>query len=940
MNKLQFRVLYREFLVRVVDLEILAPQGDITKLLGQFAALLLAVGLWLTLVVGVVSAADAVPEIGVLGAWTAEHFLISTTMLVVGLFAVMSWDSMFPDRRDVLVLSPLPLRAPVLFTAKAAAIATGLGITVLALNAFTGIAGPFAFASAPVVPPLQFDEAMGPVDIDHMKTVLDHDLMPAFAPNGALAPGNGGGAVVGIVQHGQRRIFAYGTAKPDSIYQIGSISKTFTALILARMIAEGRVRPDQPVRDLLPSGVVAKPKDPEITLLDLATHHSGLPSMPDNLSFEQMDRALAAYHATDLDAYLAKHGVGKPANAHFFYSNLGFGVLGEALAHLAGSPYEKLLAEEVTGPLGMRDTTIKVPPEQQARLIQAYNQRHKPIAAWDMGALTAAGGIRSTAADMLTYLEVQLHPEKLAPNLGTLQTALVASHQILTDAGPGGQIALGWMYLPFPGVYWHNGSISGYSSYAFFHPQGDEAGIVLFNAAAPTGFSGQLAEHVGARLTGLPALALTNLVTPGKGGVVATIRSFFAYWFTMLASGVFLFGLVLSIQGLAQLLPRQLFLRVSSFLQIGFFIVLLTVYFLQPGFSDMETLADNQATLGWLPSYWFFGLFQQLNGPLNPALAFLPHRAWIGLGATIGGAAGAYVLCYLLTLRKIAEQPDILPDSRRFRWLPRFGGSFETAVGHFSVRSLLRSRQHRVLWSFYLGSALGLAMFFSKAPILREQRPEDLWFQVNAPLLVASILMVCVVVAGTRVVFALPLEPRANWMFRVMPLPAMPGCLPAIRRALHVLALGPLWLALAVFFFLVWPWRIAAGHLVVLALLGVIVAELWLYGFQKIPFTCSYQPGKSKFNMAFLIGGVLLFLIVQAASLERSALDNPYLYAALAAALAFAALLVRRRTNVQARSESSALRFDDPPDPAILSLGLYRDGILPLEPTARERPAQ
>jgi CubicO group peptidase (beta-lactamase class C family) len=935
MNKSQFRVLYHEFLFRVVDLEILAPQGDITKLLGQFAALLLFFSLWLTIPVVGIASADPVPEIGLIGAWTAEHFLISTTMLVVGLFAVMSWDSMFPDRRDVLVLSPLPVRAPALFLAKAAAVATGLGITVLALNAFTGIAAPFVFASAPVVPPPKFDAAMAPVDVDHMQAVLDHDLMPAFAPNGALARGNGAGAVVGIVKHGDRRIFAYGTARPDSIYEIGSISKTFTALILARMIAEGRVRLDQPIRELLPTGVVAKPNGAEITLLDLATHHSGLPRMPSNLSFEDMDLALADYHTSDLYTFLARHGVGKPPNAHFVYSNLGFGLLGEALAHRAGTSYAKLLAEEVTGPLGLTDTTITLSSDQRERLIQAYNQRHKPVPAWDIGALTAAGGIRSTAGDMLTYLEAQLHPEKLPPSLNTLRTALVDSHHLRADAEPGSQIALGWMYLPLPRVYWHNGSISGYTSYAFFGPLGDYAGVALFNAVTPAGFCGLLAQHVGARLTGLPAFSLTNQVFAGKGGVPATVRSFAVYWFTVLASGIFLLGLVLSVQGLAQLLPRQLFLRVSSFLQIAFFIMLLTVYFLQPGFSDMETLAENQATLGWLPSYWFFGLFQQLNGPINPALTFLPHRAWIGLGAAIGGAAGAYLLCYLRTLRKVAEQPDILPDSRRFRWLPRFGGSFETALGQFSVRSLLRSRQHRVLWSFYLGSALGLALFFSKAPILREQRPEDLWFQVNAPLLVASILMVCVVVAGTRVVFALPLEPRANWMFQVMPLPAMSRCLPAVRRALYTLALGPLWLALALFFFLVWPWRIAAGHLAILALLGIVVAELWLYGFQKIPFTCSYQPGKSKFNMAFLIAGVLMFLIVQAASLERSALDNPYLYAAVAGTLFLAALLIRHRTTAQASSESAALQFDDPPEPAILSLGLYRDGILPLEPTAR-----
>jgi CubicO group peptidase (beta-lactamase class C family) len=930
MTKLQFRVLYREFLFRVVDLEILSPQGDITKLLGQFAALLVFVGLWLTMPVMAIASADAVPEIGLVGAWTAEHFLISTTMLVVGLFAVMSWDSMFPDRRDVLVLSPLPVRAPTLFVAKAAAVATGLGITVLALNWITGIAGPFAFASAPAAPAVRFDAAMGPVGVDHMRAVLDHDLMPAFAPNGALAPGNGAGAVVGIVKHGERRIFAYGTAKPGSIYEIGSITKTFTALILARLAAEGSVRLDQPVRELLPSGVVAKPKGPEITLLDLATHYSGLPRMPDNLSFEQMDLALPQYHSPDLYAFLARHGVRKPANAHFFYSDLGFGLLGEALAHYAGTSYVNLLTEEVTGPLGLRDTTTTLAPEQRERLIQAYNERHKPVPAWNMGALTAAGGIYSTAGDMLTYLEAQLHPEKLAPNLGTLRTALIDSHQLRADAGPGQSIALAWMFLPVPGIYWHNGSISGYNGYVFFDPAGDDAGVVLFNAATPAGFSALLAEHVGARLTGLPAFSLSNQVAPGKGGVQATVRSFAAYWITMSVSGIFLFGSVLSIHGLAQLLPRQLFLRVSSFLQMAFFVALLTVYFVQPGFADMETLTENQAALGWLPSYWFFGLFQQLNGPLNPALAFLAHRAWIGLGAAICGAAGAYLLCYLRTLRKIAEQPDILPDSRRFHWLPRFGGAFETAVGQFSVRSLLRSRQHRVLLSFYLGVAFGLALFFSKTPVLREVRQNDLWYQVNASLLMASVLLVCASAVGTRMVFAMPLEPRANWLYRVMPLPPMPQCLPAIRRSLYTLALAPMWLALAILFFWLWPWRIAAGHSVILGLAGMIIAELSLPSFRKIPFTCSYQPGKTRINMAFLIGAILLFALSRGAAGERAALNNPVVYALTVVALALVVVLLRYRSKSQAAAEDAMLQFDDPPEPAVMSLGLYRDGILPM----------
>lgn len=110
MTQLQFRVLYRQFLFRMVDLELLsqAAQGDISGLLGRFAALLLFVSLWLGGIVIYLGSLAMPPFLRLIAVLAMEHFLIATTMLVVGLFAVVSWDSMFPDRRDVLILSPLP----------------------------------------------------------------------------------------------------------------------------------------------------------------------------------------------------------------------------------------------------------------------------------------------------------------------------------------------------------------------------------------------------------------------------------------------------------------------------------------------------------------------------------------------------------------------------------------------------------------------------------------------------------------------------------------------------------------------------------------------------------------------------------------------------------------------------------------------------------------
>ena len=141
MMKQQFRVLYREFLFRMVDLELLSShaQGDMSRLFGQFASLLIFLSLLFT-----------APALGMSGSRAAamagrfEHFLIATTMLVVGLFAVLSWDASFPDRRDVLVLAPLPVRARTIFLAKVAGVAASLGLTVLVLHSVTGLVWPLA----------------------------------------------------------------------------------------------------------------------------------------------------------------------------------------------------------------------------------------------------------------------------------------------------------------------------------------------------------------------------------------------------------------------------------------------------------------------------------------------------------------------------------------------------------------------------------------------------------------------------------------------------------------------------------------------------------------------------------------------------------------------------------------------------------------------------
>ena len=370
--------------------------------------------------------------------------------------------------------------------------------------------------AAPAVPPPTFDPALPPVAAADLQSVLDKDLAEALK-SGQLAPSTGAGVSIGIVEHGVRRVFSYGAAKPDSIFEIGSITKTFTGLILSQLVEQGKVKFDEPVRELLPPGTAAKPAGEEITLLDLATQHSGLPRMPDNFKPADPANPYADYRPANLYEFLAKQGVARPANPGFLYSNLGFGLLGQALAVRSALPYPALLKEEVVDPLGLKDTTVALTPEQQARFIPGHSGDHKPAHAWDLDALAGAGAIRSTAGDMLTYLEANLHPEALKPSgksaaASTLSAALTQQHQLRADAMGGNRIALAWLFNSETETYWHNGATGGYSSFAFFNPKGDCAAVVLLNTSIGNGgsFADRLGQHIGQRLAGKPAISLAN----------------------------------------------------------------------------------------------------------------------------------------------------------------------------------------------------------------------------------------------------------------------------------------------------------------------------------------------------------------------------------------------------------------------------------------------
>ena len=146
------------------------------------------------------------------------------------------------------------------------------------------------------------------------------------------------------------------------------------------------------------------------------------------------------------------------------------------------------------------------------------------------------------------------------------------------------------------------------------------------------------------------------------------------------------------------------------------------------------------------------------------------------------------------------------------------------------------------------------------------------------------------------------------------------------------MALAPAWAGGGVWFLSNWPWRMAAGHLIAFGLIGIILAELCLYNFQKIPFTCSWLPGKANTPFAFSSFSLLMLLLVKGGMLELSALEDPARYAAMIAILVAVAGAARWRTARRANTEEPVVQFDDEQAPVLTSLGLFRDGVLPIQP--------
>jgi serine-type D-Ala-D-Ala carboxypeptidase/endopeptidase len=356
--------------------------------------------------------------------------------------------------------------------------------------------------------------AISPVTLTGLKPILDREMQPVLE-NGLPRKTVGGGVVVGVLDHGQRRIFSYGSARPDSIFEIASITKTFTGLALAQMVAQSKVALNESVRSLLPGLSIAPSTGAEISLLDLATHYSGLPSDPNNLWPFNPRNPYADYDSDRLLEFIEGRGLTKPSGTAYMYCNFGYGLLGFVLARQARVSYEQLVRTQIAGPLHLDDTVVTLSREQRKRLIQGYDSNFNRAGTWDFGVLDGEGALKSTAADLLTYLDANLHPEKYAAGappgtpLATLPATIGIDHQLRADADPGDKIALAWFFHEQPRYFSHDGKGGGYNSRVAFYPEQDRAIVVLYNRdhLSPAGLSqlvNRIADNIEELMSGRP----------------------------------------------------------------------------------------------------------------------------------------------------------------------------------------------------------------------------------------------------------------------------------------------------------------------------------------------------------------------------------------------------------------------------------------------------
>lgn len=300
-------------------------------------------------------------------------------------------------------------------------------------------------------------------------------------------------AVASIVDGGRRSVVSVGClgredsrpATEHTLFEIGSITKGFTAFLLCEMASRGEVSLATPVNDCLPAAVAPGLNGQEITLEDLATHTSSLPALPDNAGSYDPANPYAGYSVEKLYAFLAGHKLGRAISSTFEYSNLGFGLLGHALACRLGMPFEIALRSRILAPLSMNHTCLGMPQASGTNHAIGHSVEGTSVPFWEIPTLAGAGAMRSTGSDLLRFLSFAV--DGCQNPLSRAHQAQFAVRRPKKQAG--NEMALGWHVRDHGGDIhgWHNGGTGGFRSYLSFGLNREVGLAIISNCGSTAG---------------------------------------------------------------------------------------------------------------------------------------------------------------------------------------------------------------------------------------------------------------------------------------------------------------------------------------------------------------------------------------------------------------------------------------------------------------------
>lgn len=336
--------------------------------------------------------------------------------------------------------------------------------------------------------------------------VTDDKLTPAVTSNKLLSSmdklieqavrpyiqkANTVGLSIGILKDDKITTYNYGETvrgnkrlpTSNTIFEIGSITKTFTATLLAYYINEGKVKLNDPVTKYLPDSVAANTALKTVTLQSLSNHTSGLARIPENLNFDGADalNPYKNYNKQQLFSYLKTCKLNSQPGERYDYSNLGLGLLGTILSQISGKTFDQMVAELICKPLMMQSTIQHLSEAKLANFVTVYNANGSVTPAWDFNVLAPCGALHSSVNDLLTYARANMNP-----STDKLGKAFVLTHQITFSKDL--KLGLAWHIIVVDGVeyYFHNGGTYGSSSFLAFNTQKNLAVVILSNAAENT----------------------------------------------------------------------------------------------------------------------------------------------------------------------------------------------------------------------------------------------------------------------------------------------------------------------------------------------------------------------------------------------------------------------------------------------------------------------